>query len=597
MTGAGSGGRMGRAGLAAALFWLAPLPALAGEDLPTRAMGDELARSMAELRLSGMEKPYFVSYRIDDLEAVAVGASLGSLTISRPARVRLFAVELRVGDYALDNGNWFSTRGGGGAAGVSGAGQAPLDDNYQEIRRQLWLATDAQYKSALEALSGKRAALEARRGPEPLPDFGRQPPVVVAEAPPPAPAPAAELEGLARELSAAFRSAPHVSRSSVTISSRAVFTRYVNSEGTSFTRASPALALRVEAETQAKDGMPVSDALAIHGRSAADLPPRAALLARVAWLASHLRAVAAAPTLERYNGPVLFEAPAAAEIVAQQLAPRLLAFREPVSDDPRLDVFVGQMLSQLGLGAFADRLGARVLPEFLDVTDDPRPSEYRGTPLLGGQAVDDDGVVPRATALVQGGMLKALLATRVPARGAPRSTGSRRGWGPTPSNLLVTASRSAAEAELRKDLLARARARGLDHALVVRRAGAGAASTAASRLAAQMGGGSEGGNTLAEVVRVFADGREEPLRGMEIAELSPAAFRDIAAAGDRPAVWSGEFMGTHARGLGPGGHMGSEQAVVSCVAPALLFEELTLVGARGPFPAPPVTPSPLAATR
>ncbi len=511
--------------LALALLALAAAPGLAGDDLPARAMRDEMARSMSQLRLSGMEKPYFVAYRIDDLEAVSVAATLGSLTSTRPARLRLFSVELRVGDYALDNGNWFSTRGMGGPAGVSGAGQAPLDDNYQEIRRQLWLATDAQYKSALEALSGKRAALEARRGAERLPDLGREAPVTLAEPPPPGPTSRAELEALARELSAAFRSAPLVSSSSVTISSRAVFTRYLNSEGTAFTRASPSFALRAEAEAQAPDGMPISDALAIHGRSAADLPPRAALLAQVGQLAARLGALTAAPTLERYSGPVLFEATAAAEIVAQQFAPRLLAFREPVSDDPRFDVFIGQMLSQLGLGAFADRIGSRVLPEFLDVTDDPRSKDWRGTRLLGGQSVDDDGVVPRPTSLIERGVLKGLLATRVPARGAPRSTGSRRGWGPAPSNLVVAASRSTGEAELRRDLLARAKARGLDYAVVVRRAGAGAASTAVSRLAAQMGSGGEpGANALAEVYRVFADGREELLRGVEIAEMPAAAF-------------------------------------------------------------------------
>ena len=114
----------------AALLALAAAPA--GDDLPTRAMRDELERSMDQLRLSGMEKPYFVAYRIDDLDAVSVGATLGSLTSSRPARLRLFSVELRVGDYALDNGNWLSARAMGGPA--SGAGQAPLSQGGLSVR-------------------------------------------------------------------------------------------------------------------------------------------------------------------------------------------------------------------------------------------------------------------------------------------------------------------------------------------------------------------------------------------------------------------------------------------------------------------------------
>jgi hypothetical protein len=580
--------------LAAALLGLAAAPAPAGDDVPMRALRDELARSMGQLRLQGMEKPYFIAYRTDDLDAVDVAATLGSLTSSRPTRLRLFSAEVRVGDYALDNGNYFSTRSAGGRGGLTETGQAPLDDDYREIRRQLWLATDAQYKEALEALSGKRAALEARRRTDQLPDFTREAAVVLDEAPLPARPAAGDLEALAREVSAVFKSVPEVYRSSVAVSSRVRLTRYLNSEGTSFTRATPAFALRIRAGTQASDGMPIADALAIHGRSAADLPPRAAVLSQVQKLAARLVALRVAPSLERYNGPVLFEAPAAAEVFAQQFAPRLLGFREPVSDDPRFDVVLAQVMTQFGFGSFADRLGSRVLPDFLDVTDDPRPREFRGTPLLGGLAVDDDGVVPRETRLVERGVLKALLASRVPARGAPRSTGSRRGWGPAPSNLLVAAGRSASEAELRRELLRRAKARGLEYGLVVRRAGAGAASAALSRLAGQMGGAVEpGGNALAEVYRVFADGREELLRGVEIDEMTPGAFKDIAAAGDAPAVWSGELMGGPGHGA-PGAPAESAQPVMSCVAPSLLFEELSLTGSRGPFPAPPVTPSPLA---
>jgi hypothetical protein len=34
--------------------------------------------------------------------------------------------------------------------------------------------------------------------------------------------------------------------------------------------------------------------------------------------------------------------------------------------------------------------------------------------------------------------------------------------------------------------------------------------------------------------------------------------------------------------------------VVSCVVPALLFDDVTLTSSQGPFPDAPVTPSPLA---
>ncbi len=237
-----------------------------------------------------------------------------------------------------------------------------------------------------------------------------------------------------------------------------------------------------------------------------------------------------------------------------------------------------------------------MLPDFLGVTDAPSLREFRGTPLLGGEPVDDDGVVPRETRLVEHGILKTLLTTRVPVRSLRTSTGSRSGWGPAPSNLLVTADRSVPNAELRSELLKRARSRGLDYAIIVRRVGGGGAGASLLRMAARMNAASaEGSDALAEVVRLHADGREELLRGVELGAMTPAAFRDIVAVGDTPAVFSGDFLGGLVAmfGLGPPG--AGSAPVVSCVVPPLLFEEVSLARSRGPFPAPLVSASPLAA--
>ena len=61
------------------------------------------------------------------------------------------------------------------------SGQLPLEDDYQEIRRQIWLAADGAYKEALENLSKKRAALQNRTRTEELADFSREEPFTVAD--------------------------------------------------------------------------------------------------------------------------------------------------------------------------------------------------------------------------------------------------------------------------------------------------------------------------------------------------------------------------------------------------------------------------------
>jgi len=168
------------------------------QDPLGRAMRDELARSMTELRLDTLPKPYFVAYRLDDVETAEAAATLGSLVRGRDSRTRHLRVELRVGDYEFDNTN-FVGMGGGPAfsmlAGLRGGALLPLDDQYQEIRRQLWLATDGAYKRAVEQLAQKRAALQNQTRTEQLPDFAKEPPAVITDVVPAPDEPVIDMMG------------------------------------------------------------------------------------------------------------------------------------------------------------------------------------------------------------------------------------------------------------------------------------------------------------------------------------------------------------------------------------------------------------------
>ena len=564
-------------------------------DVVMRAMKDELARSIAQLQLQKMDKPYFLAYRMDEINQSSISAMLGSLTQEQPLRMRMIGVEVRVGDYALDNSNYFSSRtfGGGRAGMFSGVSQAPLDDDYQQIRRNFWLATDSQYKKALEDFSGKRAALDMRKHTDDVPDFSRETPATKME-PPEKSRAGDELKTLARDISAVFRNTPEIYGSSVDLEYRNYYTRYINSEGSTFTRAQPFFKLQINAQTQAPDGLPISESIEIYGRTMADLPAKDAILSRTRAMADRVLKLRAAASLERYNGPVLFEGDAAGEIFAQQFATGLMAVRTPLSDNPQFEMFFNQMMSQLGGGSLVDKIGGRVLPEFLSVSDNPLRADYQGTRLMGASKIDDDAVETRETRLVDHGVLKTLLATRTPVRAVLHSTGSRRGWGPSPSNLFVTSEKSVTNDELHKELLRRAKDRGLDYGIVVRRVGGGAAASfmkMASRMAQQEG---QGTGSLAEVYKLYPDGHEELIRGVEIAEMLPSTFKDIVAVGDTPVVFTDEFIPRVGAFFSLGISGSSDVPIVSCVVPSLLFEEVSLVKSQGPFPNPMISPSPLA---
>ena len=584
--------------LGAALVSATASLAQAPDDVALRAMKDELARSMTQLQLPQMDKPYFLAYRIQDIEQQEISATLGSLTSGdgTALRNRMISVELRVGDYSLDNSNFFSMqrlRGGPAGMFMGGVEQGSVDDDYGQIRRQLWIASDRQYKRALEDLSAKRAALKMRNGGESVPDFSTEAPITLVQGRTIHISNSTQLQSLAKDLSAVFRSAPEIERSSVTITRRDVYTRYVNSEGTTFTRWEPLIKLEVSARTQADDGLPIANSFTVFGRSVADLPAKEALLARAQQLSSLVVKLRSAATLDRYNGPVLFEGNAAGELFLQQFGSKLAASRAPMSDNSQFEVFFNQMLDRLGGSSFQEKLGARVLPAFLSVRDDPQETSFKGANLLGTSSIDDDGVRTHETVLVDHGILKTLLTSRTPVRGLLQSSGSKRGFGAVASNLFVDSQKTLSDGDLRKELLRLAKDRGLDYAVVVRHVGGGSAASFMD-MAKQMANQGGAAESLPEVLKLYPDGHEEPLRGVHISELAADAFKDIVATGEMPALYNDEVIPRISSIFSGISSAGETLPVASCIAPSLLFEEVSLVKTQGPFPALPVSPSPLA---
>jgi hypothetical protein len=53
------------------------LRASAQDDMVMKAMRDELDRSMKQLRLEKLDKPYFIAYRVSDRTDSVIAATLG----------------------------------------------------------------------------------------------------------------------------------------------------------------------------------------------------------------------------------------------------------------------------------------------------------------------------------------------------------------------------------------------------------------------------------------------------------------------------------------------------------------------------------------
>jgi predicted Zn-dependent protease len=265
-----------------------------------------------------------------------------------------------------------------------------------------------------------------------------------------------------------------------------------------------------------------------------------------------------------------------------------------------------QLLS--GLGGKSDwvgRIGARVLPTSVTVVDDPGAKEFKGTPLLGGYAVDNEGVRAEKVTLVENGNLKGELMSRRPGPDFGESNGHGRAAflndsKPTMSNTFFTSSETLSPAEMKKKFLDACRAEKLNYCIIVREMDNPSLSLLHqeefSELLASYGGGAGTGDRLPLVVyRIYPDtGREEMVRGARIIGLNTRALRNIAAIGNDNFVYN--YMQSQVTGFSGTalGAFGSAQGGLpaSVVAPSLFFEELEVRGARGEAKRLPLMPPP-----
>jgi hypothetical protein len=132
------------------------------DDPILRALQTEMDRSKTTLKLENAPAPYFIGYRVVDIDDWEADAALGGVRSESRSRIRFLMVQVRLGDYKQDN----SSAHGEGAVEV-----VPLDSDEQAIRFQVWSATDKAYKQAVEALTAKQARLKQLTIDHPVDDF------------------------------------------------------------------------------------------------------------------------------------------------------------------------------------------------------------------------------------------------------------------------------------------------------------------------------------------------------------------------------------------------------------------------------------------
>ena len=601
------------------LLWVAMgSGAAAGAQVPQdndhtlQAMRDEMARAKTrlELKIPNIDRPvrpYYVEYRLLDLEVREVVAEFGTLLSSTHTRNRFMDVQVRVGSYKLDSSNFVSDEGFRGFIGPTG--EVGIDRDYDSLRQDLWIATDQAFKEAVETYSRKQAYLSSLARQSDIDDFAKADPVQLIE---PLETPdwtSRNWDQEARETSATLRAFSEIHESRVTYYLVYATEYLLTSEGTEIRQNRHYAAIESGMGTFADDGVPLNHFYAAYAKRPADLPSVETVRKGLNVTGTELMALRAAPSAQDYTGPVLFEARAAAPLLAQVLGPALNGGRPPISFSPVMEQLLGNLG---GKSDWVGRLGARVLPTGVSVADDPGAKDFHGTPLIGGYAVDDEGARAQKVTLVENGNLKSELMSRRPGPDFNQSNGHGRAAflndaKPTMSNLFFSPAETQSAAELKKKFLGTCRAEKLSYCLVVREMDNPALSLLHqedfSELLASYGGGAGTGDRLPLVVyRVYPEtGREEMIRGSRIIGLNSRALRNLAGIGNDSFVYNymqSQINGFAGTALGAFGSAQNQNGLpASVVAPSLLFEELEVRGARGEakrlplLPPPPMSPA------
>jgi len=562
--------------VACAVLLLAPLAAQAADEAGTadstliKVLGEELDYSMKNLAMPDGTKPYFMAYTITDMQGVSIGAELGALTEDAESHNRLLDVDVRVGDYRLDNTHKIR----GGFMGFDPSdfmGRMPtpisLSGDPVAVRQAVWLATDRTFKSAAKKYQRVQTNLKTMVEEEDKAhDFSREEPSVYQEPEAKLTLDRATWAKWLREVSGIARDYPLIYDSGVSLTANAQNTYLVNSEGSRLQHGQKYLRIFVQAETKAEDGMELSQYRTFSAATEDGLPSKEKLEDEFRKVIKQVLALREAPLVEPYTGPAILMNRASAVFFHEIFGHRIEGHRQK-------DVEEGQ--------TFTKKIGEEVLPDFISVHDNPTMAKWGDTDLRGYYRYDDEGIRAQDVTLVEDGVLETFLMSRSPVQDFAQSNGhGRRSPGADivsrMGNTVIYSKKTTTFEKLREMLIEECKKQDKPYGLLFEDITGGYTGTRRA--------GAQTFKVLPVVVyRVYPDGRaDELVRGVDIVGTPLTSFSKIIYTGDDPDVFNGTC--------------GAESGMVpvSGVSPSILVSEIEVEKRRREQDKPPILTPPIA---
>jgi predicted Zn-dependent protease len=480
-------------------------------------------------------------------------------------------VSVRVGDFALDNTHPIRNAEGkiGAALSVSlSQVSVPFDDDPLPIRLVLWDETNKVYKSAVTQLAAAKTdnGIQIEREDK-SDDFSHERPEQSVEPIPAMPFDRKLWEERTRRYTQPFHRYGDLYNATATITADQEVRWFVSSDGAAIQSSTTYYRLMIQATSKADDGMILPRYESYAAFTFEGLPDDATVLKAVDKMIADLKALRVAPVVDPYTGPAILSGRATAVFFHEVFGHRVEGQRQKGEDE-------GQ--------TFTKMIGQPVLPSFLSVDFDPTLKHYGGVDLVGSYSFDDEGVRARPVVAVKDGILTSFLMSRAPIAGFPNSNGHGRaqaGMKPVArqSNLVIVNSKPVTREQMKRLLIAQIKQQNKPFGLLF--------------------DDIQGGFTLTiralpnafevlpiMVYRIYPDGREQLVRGVNLVGTPLAAFSKIVAADDEKAVFNG-VCGAE-----------SGWVPVSASGPGILISQIEVQKNTKSQERPPILPAPLTAT-
>jgi len=513
-----------------------------------RYLKEELKRSMKSLKQPGKPGVFYLSYLFRNQRVEKIWGRLGAVNRHRTQSANTVFCDVRVGSYQYDN----LTNGGlnDNSDREESADYIYMPSEIKEdaFKFSLWKLTDACYREAAEQFYDKKSKelhfvdpnrkLLSRIRQKPLVSWRRHDmPEIDAD----------YWKYLIRKAGSLIKKYDRIKNSWFEFSSRQSQNILVNSEQREILQQRSIFELRGHVWMLSRKGEGISQDINVIEGDLGDMPSEKEFLRLLKERIDLLLSLEKAPVLNSYSGPVMLSPEACGVFFHEVVGHRLEGSR---------------LLSPEEGATFRDLRGKMIAPEYIDIVDDPRAARFQNRSMIGHFLFDDEGASSERAVLVERGVLKNFLTTASPIPGQKAVNGHARNQRyerpiSRMGNLFVINHKPVSDEDMRAQFMEEIKRQKKPYGIYVKDVVGGETDTSSYDFQAFKG-------EIMHAVRVYPNGREEPIRGVDFVGTPLSALDSVQCLGDAQEM--------------DNSYCGAESGVVpvSTVAPAMLMRNLEL---------------------